>query len=53
VRIDLSDAKGPLIAHWINIDSGEFGPPQRFSGGGKLALAPPGKENWSTAIIAP
>jgi len=53
VTLDLSDANGPLIAHWINIDTGESGPDQRLSGGGKIAVSPPGKENWAAAIVAP
>lgn len=52
VRIDLTDAKGELTAHWINIDSGELGPQEIIQGGGKLELSPPGKGNWAAAILA-
>ncbi|MCA9257877.1 MAG: hypothetical protein KDA61_01700 [Planctomycetales bacterium] len=53
VRVDLSNASGSLIAHWINIDSGEFGPQERVTGGGQRKLSPPGRENWAAAIVAP
>jgi hypothetical protein len=53
VQLDVSDAKGPLSAHWINIDTGEFGPQQRLTGGRKIALSPPGEENWTVALEAP
>ncbi|MDG2380056.1 MAG: putative collagen-binding domain-containing protein [Pirellulaceae bacterium] len=53
VSIDLSQAKGPLVAHWINIDTGDNGPQQQLSGGGKVKVSPPGNENWAAAIIAP
>ena len=53
VGLDLSDAKGPMMAHWINIQTGELGPQQRLSAGGKISIAPPGKENWAAAIVAP
>ena len=52
VKLDLTDAKGILTAHWINIDTGEFGPKNEAHGGGKLELSPPGKENWAAAIVA-
>ncbi|MEO1973744.1 MAG: putative collagen-binding domain-containing protein [Pirellulaceae bacterium] len=52
VRIDLSNANGPLIVHWINVDTGEYGPKQRLSGGGNVKLSPPGNENWAAAIVA-
>jgi hypothetical protein len=51
VRLDLSDAAGPLTAHWINIDTGETGPEERVTGGEKVSLSPPGKENWAIAIL--
>lgn len=53
VGLDMSDAKGPLIAHWINIETGESGPQQRLSAGDKIVVSPPGKENWAAAIVAP
>ena len=52
VGIDLSNAKGPLTARWINIDTGEYGPQERLSGGGNVKLSPPGRENWAAAIVA-
>ena len=53
VDLDVSDAKGQLIAHWINIETGKFGPRQRLSAGGKITVSPPGKQNWTVAIVAP
>ncbi len=53
VSLDLSDVEGPLIAHWINIDTGQAGPDQRMVTGDMITLSPPGKENWAVAIIAP
>ncbi len=50
-QLDLTDAKGELTAHWINIDTGEFGPKEAIQGGGKLELSSPGKENWAAAIV--
>lgn len=52
VQVDLTNAKGPLIAHWINIDQGDFGQRQPLTAGGKIKLSPPGKENWAAAIVA-
>ncbi|MEQ9410956.1 MAG: putative collagen-binding domain-containing protein [Fuerstiella sp.] len=52
VRVDFTDASGPLVAHWINIDTGEFGPQQQLDAGANVSLSPPGKENWAAAIIA-
>jgi Putative collagen-binding domain of a collagenase len=48
--IDVSAAKGPLAAHWIDISSGEWGPIQDLDGQEKISLTPPGKENWAAAI---
>ena len=53
VGLDVSDAKGPLIAHWINIETGKSGPQQRLSARGKITVSPPGKENWVAAIVSP
>jgi len=51
VLVDVSTVKGSLIAHWIDIDSGEWGPTRNLSGGDKISLAAPGKRNWAAAII--
>ena len=51
VLVDVSTAKGPLIAHWLDIDSGEWGPTQNFLGGDKISVAAPDKRNWAAAII--
>lgn len=51
VQIDLSAITGPLVAHWIDIESGEFGPEQQLTGGSPLQLAPPGPGNWAAAIL--
>ncbi|MBM9521022.1 hypothetical protein JWG39_14470 [Desulforhopalus vacuolatus] len=50
VRVDFSDARGSLVAHWIDISSGEWGPVQNVSGGENTLLAPPGQGNWAAAI---
>jgi hypothetical protein len=51
VKVDMSIAKESFIAHWIDIDSGEMGPTQNFSGGDKISVAAPGRKNWVVAII--
>jgi hypothetical protein len=51
VRVDFSAAKGPLVAHWINISTNEYGPKQKVAGGGKVELSPPGQGNWVAAIL--
>jgi len=51
VRVDLSGARGPLVAHWINIASGEWGPRQDIAIGGQALLAPPANGNWAAAIV--
>lgn len=51
VRVDLSSAKRPLTAHWIDVSTGEWGPVQKVAAGKKTALAPPGKGNWIAAIV--
>ena len=53
VGLDTSDAKGPMVAHWINIKTGESGPQQALSAGGRITLSPPGQENWAVAIVSP
>lgn len=52
VRIDLTAAKSPLTAHWINIDSGEWGTAEEIDANEHCKLAPPGKGNWVAAIVA-
>jgi predicted SnoaL-like aldol condensation-catalyzing enzyme len=51
VRIDLSAAQGPFVAHWIDIASGEWGPTQEVPGGAQTSLAAPHTRNWAAAII--
>jgi hypothetical protein len=51
VRIDFSGTKGSLVAHWIDIASGEWGPTQNVAGGEKTLLASPGPGNWAAALI--
>jgi hypothetical protein len=53
VLVDLTAAAGPLVAHWISIDSGEWAASQDIVGGGKILLSPPAKGNWAAAIIRP
>ena len=52
VRLDVSDASGPLRAQWINVDAGRLGPQQRLTDKETVTLAPPSKENWAVAIVA-
>lgn len=52
VQVDLSAAKGPLAAHWINIGSGEWGPTREVAGGGRTVIAAPDKGNWAAAITS-
>ena len=51
VQLDLSDAHGILSAHWINIETGEFGPKQSLTGGGNARLMPPDAKHWAVAIM--
>jgi len=51
VGLDLRDAEGEMIAQWINIASGEFGPKQEIDGGKVVRLSPPSKANWAVAIV--
>ncbi len=51
VTVDLSAATGMLVAHWINIDSGEWGPKTEIAAGEKTSLEPPEKGNWAVAIV--
>ena len=53
VKLDTSRAEGPLMAHWINIATGEHGPRQSVKGGEKVTLSPPGKGNWVVVVVAP
>ncbi|TWU62576.1 hypothetical protein V7x_43110 [Crateriforma conspicua] len=51
VQLDLSGAEGPLTAHWINIDTGEFGPRQPTAAGGLQTLTASDRSNWAVAIM--
>jgi hypothetical protein len=51
VELNLSDARGTFVAHWINIDSGKTGPRQDFSAGNGITLSAPSKANWAVAIV--
>ncbi|MCA9265174.1 MAG: hypothetical protein KDA60_15040 [Planctomycetales bacterium] len=50
VRVDLSQLRGPLVARWIDIDSGEWGPDQEVASGERVELAPPNDKNWVVVI---
>ena len=52
VQLDLSAAQGKLAAHWVNINTGEWGPTQEVAGGEKLTISPPNDGNWAAAIVA-
>jgi hypothetical protein len=51
VRLDLSHAPGSFAIHWINIETGEWGPTQELDGGDKRSLSPPDRGNWVAAIL--
>lgn len=51
VRVDLSGAPGQLVAQWIDINSGEWGPTQTLARGRGVSLAPPDSGNWAAAIV--
>jgi len=50
-RLDLSEAQGDFVVHWINIDTGEWGPVQDLRGGDQRPLSPPNKRNWAAAAL--
>jgi hypothetical protein len=52
VELELSQPTGTLVAHWINIDTGEWGPKQKLAAGSRVSLAPPGTQNWAAAIVS-
>lgn len=52
VRVKRRMADGALVAHWINIDSGEWGPVRNVTAGDSFWLEPPGNGNWAAAIVA-
>ena len=43
-------APAELVAHWINIDTGEAGPRQPMAGGRRMTISPPADGNWVVAI---
>jgi hypothetical protein len=51
VQLDLSAARRKLVAHWINIDTGEWGARQEIAEGGNRVIAPPDQGNWAVAIV--
>lgn len=51
VQVNRQAPDGTLVAHWINIDSGQWGPVANVTAGGAIALEPPGHGNWAAAII--
>jgi hypothetical protein len=51
VRLDLSAAKRSLAAHWIDIDTGEWGMAEDITGGGSVLLSPPDNGNWVATIL--
>ena len=52
VQVDVSDVNGSLVAHWIDINSGEWGPTQNFNGRDRISVAAPGQGNWAVTIMA-
>ena len=51
VAVDLSDAHGPMVIHWINIDTGEWGATEDITGGQKVPIAAPDEGNWAAVIV--
>jgi len=51
VKLDVTEVKGTMKARWINIDTGEWGNSQEFTGGGKIRLSTPDKGNWEVALV--
>lgn len=51
VSLDLSGAKGQLVARWIDVDTGQWGRAQPIRAGGKIRLEPSGTGNWAAAIV--
>jgi len=50
VQIDLASSQAEFVVHWINIDTGQWGPVQDIAGGDKRQLTPPDKHNWAAAM---
>jgi hypothetical protein len=51
VRVELSAAPGAWVAHWIDVDAGEWGPTQDVEVGERPAFTPPDDGNWAAAIL--
>jgi hypothetical protein len=49
--IDLGKVKGTFVVHWINVDSGEWGPVQEVQAGDNVTVTAPGSNNWAAAIL--
>ncbi|WP_223892521.1 PKD domain-containing protein, partial [Sulfurovum sp. TSL6] len=52
VYVDVSAVNGSLVARWIDINSGEWGPTQNFEGGDRILVVTPGEGNWAATIMA-
>jgi len=50
IELSMPQLNGSIVAHWINIDSGEWGPVQSFNGGDIISVVSPGQGNWVVAI---
>lgn len=50
ITLDLADANGEMAIHWIDIDTGEWGPTSTLQGGDSVEISPPGRGNWGGAI---
>lgn len=53
VDLDLSGVHGPLMVHWISIDTGKPGSQHEVSPGKTVAMTAPGGGNWAAVILAP
>ena len=50
--VNVSDVNVSLVAHWIDVDSGEWGPTQNFDIEDRITVVAPGQGNWAAAIMA-
>lgn len=51
IQIDVSANQGPMAIHWINIDSGEWGPTEHRQGGAGIDVVAPDSGNWAAVIL--
>jgi hypothetical protein len=52
VRLDVSEAKGPLQVRWLDISRNAWQEPRSADGGGTLKLKTPGEGHWAVFVLA-